>query len=78
MPRIWCWASGRWCGSWGRCRGSWCGTTSPGLAAYANALHAPVHRRDGGPHTWIETRGAIAGHPVHAWTIADPAAQAVT
>ena len=41
------------------------------VAAYAHALTAPVHRRAGGSHTWIETRGAIAGHPVHVWTTAD-------
>jgi hypothetical protein len=50
------------------------------VAAYAHALRAPVHRRNGpySPHTWIETRGAIAGHPVHVWTIADPARQEAT
>jgi hypothetical protein len=42
------------------------------VAAYAQALTAPVRRRVGGSHTWIETRGAIAGHRVHVWTIADP------
>src|SRR3954454_2952247 len=39
------------------------------VAAYARALPPPVHRRAGtaSPHTRIETRGAIAGHPVHVW-----------
>ncbi|GAA2708953.1 hypothetical protein ACFY2R_17985 [Micromonospora olivasterospora] len=41
------------------------------VAAYAHALSTPVHRRAGGPHTWIEAHGTIAGHPVHVWTIAD-------
>lgn len=44
------------------------------VACYAHALSAPVHRHTSthSPHTWIETRGAIAGHPVHVWTVADP------
>jgi hypothetical protein len=42
------------------------------VACYAYALSAPMRRHLGGSHTWIETRGAIAGHPVHVWTIADP------
>jgi hypothetical protein len=42
------------------------------VAAYAHALAAPVRRRHGSRDTWIETRGAIAGHPVHVWTITDP------
>jgi hypothetical protein len=42
------------------------------VAAYAHALHTPVHHRRGGRHGWIEAHSAIAGHPVHVWTIADP------
>lgn len=50
------------------------------VARYAHALSAPVHRRSGhhSPHTWIEAHGAIAGHPVHVWTIADTTTQEVT
>lgn len=45
------------------------------VACYARALDAPVRRHHDqySAHTWIEARGAIAGHPVHVWTIADPA-----
>jgi hypothetical protein len=48
-------------------------TRAATVAAYAHALTAPVHRhRDRhSVHTWIETRGAIAGHLVHVWTVAD-------
>jgi hypothetical protein len=45
------------------------------VAAYANALSTPVHRRAGGSYHWIETRGVIAGHPVHVWTTTDPATE---
>lgn len=49
-------------------------TRAAAVGAYAHALGSPVQRRVGetSPHTWIEARGTIAGHPVHVWTIADP------
>jgi hypothetical protein len=44
------------------------------VAAHAGVLAAAVTRgRRHSPHTWIETRGVLAGHPVHVWTIADDA-----
>jgi hypothetical protein len=44
------------------------------VAGYARVLGASVQRSrdEHSPHTWIEARGAIAGHSVHVWTIADP------
>jgi hypothetical protein len=42
------------------------------VAAYAHVLRAAVTRRTSRNHTWVETRGSAAGHPVHVWTIADP------
>jgi hypothetical protein len=44
------------------------------VAAHARVLATTVARRrtPHSPHTWIETRGVLAGHPVHVWTIADP------
>lgn len=48
-------------------------TRAATVGAYAHVLGTSMARRRGSPHTWIETRGAIAGHPVHVWTIADPA-----
>jgi glycerophosphoryl diester phosphodiesterase len=52
-------------------------TRAAAVGAYAHTLGTGVHRRVGehSPHTWIETRGKIAGHPVHVWTVADPADQ---
>jgi hypothetical protein len=41
------------------------------VAAYAELLHTTITRRPDptGPDCWVETRGDIAGHPVHVWTL---------
>jgi hypothetical protein len=50
-------------------------TRAAAVAAYAAVLGSQVHHRSGEHHTraLIETRGVIAGHPVHVYTLAEAA-----
>ena len=44
------------------------------VAAYARILGASVTRQHSRVRTeaWVQTRGALAGHNVHVWTVTDP------